>query len=122
MFMKPQIKRNTIEVDAAGQAPGRVASQVSIYLQGKHKPDYMPHIDNGDMVVVINAAQLKFTGKKLVQKDYRRHSMHPGGLKVTAMKKVFDKDPGEVVRHAVNGMIPKNRRRETLMKRLTVKA
>jgi len=120
--MKPQIKRNTIEVDAAGQAPGRVASQVSIYLQGKHKPGYLPHIDNGDMVVVINAAALKFTGKKLVQKDYRHHSMHPGGLKVVSMKKVFDKDPGEVIRHAVNGMIPKNRRREILMKRLTVKA
>lgn len=116
------IKRNTIEVDAAGQAVGRVASLVSTYLQGKHKPDYVPNIDNGDMVVVVNASKLVFTGKKLVQKDYRKHSMHPGGLKVTAMKKVFDKDPGEVVRHAVNGMIPKNRRREILMKRLTVKA
>lgn len=120
--MKPQIKRNIIEVDAAGQAVGRVASAVAKYLQGKHKPDFMPHIDNGDMVVVVNAGKLHFTGKKLAQKDFKHHTMHPGGLKVKAMKHVFDKNPGDVVRHAVNGMIPKNRRREVLMKRLTVKA
>ncbi len=120
--MKFQIQRNRIEVDAAGQAVGRVASHVSMLLQGKHKADFIPHIDNGDMVVVVNASQLKFTGKKLAQKDYRHHSMHPGGLKRVSMKKVFDIDPGEVIRHAVNGMIPKNRRREILMKRLTVKA
>ena len=120
--MTPQIKRNTIEVDAAGQAVGRVASLVATYLQGKHKPDYIAHIDNGDMVIVLNAGKVKFTGKKLVQKDFKHHSMHPGGLKVRAMKHVFDKNPGDVIRHAVNGMVPKNRRREILMKRLTVKA
>lgn len=120
--MRPQIKRNIIEVDAEGQAVGRLSSQIAKYLQGKHKADFDASVDNGDMVVVINAAKLTFTGKKLVQKDYRHHSMHPGGLKTVSMKKVFDKDPGEVIRHAVNGMIPKNRRRDILMKRLTVKA
>lgn len=114
--------RNTIEIDATGQAVGRIASQVAMYLQGKHKPTYKPAVDDGDNVVVINARAVKFTGKKLVQKDYLRHSMHPGGLKTTSMKKIFDADPGQVIRHAVNGMIPKNRRRDNYMKRLTVKA
>lgn len=120
--MRPQIKRNTIEVDATGQAVGRLSSQIAKYLQGKHKADFDASVDNGDIVVVVNASKVIFTGRKLVQKDYRKHSMHPGGLKRTPMQKVFEAKPGDVIRHAVNGMVPKNRRRDILMKRLTVKA
>ena len=119
---KPEIKRQHIEIDAAGIAVGRVATQAAMALMGKNKPTYMPHIEAGDFVLVKNAGKLKFTGKKFVQKQFRHHSMHPGGLKEVSIKKVFEADPGKVVRHAVNGMIPKNNRRITIMKRLTVQA
>jgi large subunit ribosomal protein L13 len=88
-------------------------------LCGKHKADYNPRLDGGDMVSIINIGKIKFTGRKLVQKDFRHHSMYPGGLKRVPMKKVYTERPGDVIRHAVNGMLPKNRRRNTLMKRLT---
>ena len=107
-------------IDAAGKSPGRIATQIAMLLRGKNKPTFAPHIDAGDFVTVINAEQLKFTGKKLVQKDYFHHSQYPGGLKRTPMKKVFDESPGEVVRRAVYGMLPKNRLRNEMMKRLTV--
>lgn len=118
--MKTNVLRKTIEIDAAGKAVGRVASQVAKSLLGKHKADYLPHNDSGDKVVVNNAGKVIFTGKKLVQKDYFHHSMHPGGIKQTSMKKVFDKDAREVMRKAVAGMLPKGPRRDSLMKRLTV--
>lgn len=114
-------KRAVHEIDAAGNSLGRVASDVIKFLRGKHKPDFTPHIDNGDLVVVINAQQLKFTGRKLAQKDYYRHSMYPGGLKRTPMAHVFEQDPRKVVIHAVYGMLPKNRHRDILIQRLTVK-
>ena len=100
------------------------ASQLlnTMLLRGKNKPTFAPHVDAGDFVTVINAEQLKFTGKKLVQKDYFHHSQYPGGLKRTPMKKVFDESPGEVIRRAVYGMLPKNRLRNEMMKRLTVNA
>lgn len=115
------MKRNKIQIDAAGMAPGRVATQVAMALRGKNKPDFAPHIDSGDYVTVINASQVKFTGKKLVQKDYFKHSMHPGGLKRVAMKKVFDANPGDVIKRAVYGMLPKNKLRDDMMMRLTIK-
>ncbi len=116
-----KIERKHHEIDASGQAVGRIASRAALILRGKNKATFVPHIDNGDFVTIINAKELKFTGKKLVQKDYRHHSMYPGGLKVVSMKKVFDKEPGEVVRHAVYGMIPKNKKRDIIFRRLTVK-
>ncbi len=114
--------KKTIEIDAAGQAVGRVASQIAMVLMGKHEPDYDRSLDTGDMVKVINASKVIFTGNKLVQKDYYHHSMHPGGIKRVPMQHVFVEDPAEVIRHAVNGMIPKNRQREDLMRRLTITA
>ena len=107
-------------IDAAGKSPGRIATQIAMLLRGKNKPTFAPHIDAGDFVTVINAEQLKFTGKKLVQKDYFHHSQYPGGLKRTPMKKVFDESPGEVIRRAVYGMLPKNSLRNEMMKGLTV--
>lgn len=114
--------RRIVEIDAKGQAVGRVATQVAMALMGKDRPGYVPHLDTGAMVVVKNAGAVIFTGMKFAQKDYKHHTMHPGGLKTVAMAKVFGKSPAEVMRHAVNGMLPKNRRRETLMLRLTIEA
>lgn len=120
--MTRQINRKIIELDAAGQAAGRVATRTAMILRGKHKPDFSPHIDSGDYVSVTNAVQIKFSGKKLVQKDYYHHTTHPGGLRRTPLKKVFEKDPAEVLRRAVYGMLPKNKLRNNMMKRLTIKA
>ncbi len=115
-------KREKIEIDAAGKAPGRVATQVAMALRGKNKPGFAPHIDNGAKVTVINASQVKFTGRKLAQKDYYHHSMHPGGIKRTPMQKVFLAKPETIIRKAVNGMLPKNKLRKEMMKRLVIKA
>ena len=115
------IERTHHKIDATGQAPGRLAAQIAMILRGKNKPTFTPHIDAGDFVEVSNADKLKFTGRKLVQKDYYHHTQYPGGLKTTAMKKVFEKDPGDVIRRAVYGMLPKNKLRDDMMKRLTIK-
>ncbi|MDP2693018.1 MAG: 50S ribosomal protein L13 [bacterium] len=110
------------EIDATGRAVGRIATEVAMILRGKNKPDFTPHIDSGNFVTVNNASQVKFTGKKLVQKDYHHHTMYPGGLKTKSMKKVFDENPTEVIKRAVYGMLPKNRLRSEMMKRLTISA
>lgn len=118
---KNKIERTTHEIDAAGQAVGRLAARAAMLLRGKNKATFTPHIDAGDKVTITNASKVIFTGKKLVQKDYKKHSMHPGGLKVVSMKKVFEHDPTDVVRRAVYGMLPKNKHRDILIKRLVVK-
>lgn len=120
--MKKDIERNTVEIDATGQAVGRIATAVAMALKGKNKPTFTPHIDAGDFVVVKNAAKVKFTGLKLAQKDYYHHTQYPGGLKTTSMKKVFDNDPTEAIRRAVYGMLPKNKHRDNMIQRLTVEA
>lgn len=114
------ITRNTIKIDAEGQTVGRLSTKIAMTLMGKTKPSYAPHIDGGDMVHIVNAGKVRFTGNKLVQKDYLRHTMHPGGLVRTPMKQVFENDPGKVIRHAVYGMLPKNKLRDRMMKRLTI--
>lgn len=119
--MENQIVRQQHEINAEGVAPGRIASQVAMILRGKNKPDFAPHIDSGDFVTVTNASKMKFTGNKLAQKDYHHHTMHPGGIKRTPMKRVFENDPGDVIRRAVHGMLPKNKLRDGMMKRLTIK-
>lgn len=116
-----KIERQTIQIDATGKAVGRLATEIVIILRGKHKPTFQPHIDGGDFVEVINADKLKFTGKKLDQKEYIWHSNYPGGLKRRKVKEVFEKDPGEVVRRTVMGMLPKNKLRAPMIKRLKVK-
>jgi large subunit ribosomal protein L13 len=116
-----RIKHHKIEVDAAGQAPGRVATKIAGLLMGKHKVNYETHVDKGDKVVVLNADRAVFTGKKMEQKVYRHHSMHPGGLKETPAKKVVKEDPREVIRHAVEKMLPKNKLRPDRMRRLQFK-
>lgn len=120
--MHTPIDRKTHEIDATGQSVGRVASKAAMILRGKHKATFESHIDNGDFVIILNASKVTFSGRKFVQKDYKHHTMYPGGLKVVSMKKVFETDPTDVMRRAVNGMVPKNRHREIYMKRLTIKA
>ncbi|OGH73783.1 MAG: 50S ribosomal protein L13 [Candidatus Magasanikbacteria bacterium RIFCSPHIGHO2_02_FULL_51_14] len=115
------IQRQHREIDAAGRAVGRVATEVAMILRGKNKPTFVPNQDAGDFVTVTNAGKVKFTGRKLVQKDYYHHTMYPGGIKRTPMKKIFDRDPAEVVKRAVYGMLPKNSLRELMMKRLVIK-
>ena len=115
------IKRNHIQIDATEQAVGRLATQISKILRGKNKASFDPCRDEGDCVLILNADKVKFTGRKLVQKDYYHHTMHPGGINRTPMKKIFEKNPSEVIKRAVNGMLPKNNQRVDLMKRLTFK-
>lgn len=114
-------KRNNSELDATGKPVGRLASEIASLLIGKHRPDYMPNMDMGDSVQVMNASQMKITGKnKMVQKKYYGHTMYPGGLKEESMKKVWDRDPSEVLRRSVSRMLPKNKLRNERMKRLSI--
>lgn len=120
--MATQIKREKHILDASGQSVGRIATQIAMLLRGKNKPTFVPHIDMGDFVTVENASKVKFTGSKFVQKDYYHHTNYPGGLKRTPMKHVFEDDPTELIRRAVMGMLPKNKLRGEMMKRLTINA
>lgn len=114
-------QRKHITIDATGKSIGRLATEIAKMLRGKHKPDYTPHIDTGDFVIVENADKVVFTGNKLDQKKYYKHSGYPGGLKETPMKKVFDKDPGAVLKKAVTNMLPDNKLRQHMIKRLLIK-
>jgi large subunit ribosomal protein L13 len=110
--------RITHNIDASNKVLGRLATEIAILLRGKHKPDYAPHKDIGDFVVVKNAEKIKLTGKKIDQKIYYHHSGYLGGLKELPFKKLFEKNPGEVIKKAVFGMLPKNKLRAKLIKRL----
>jgi large subunit ribosomal protein L13 len=102
-------ERNWLLVDATGQTLGRLATQIANALRGKTKPQYTPHIDTGDFVVVINADKISVTGQKRTEKKYYRHSGYPGGLKERTLQEMLDRRPEEVIRIAVKGMLPKNR-------------
>ncbi len=119
--MAVKVEQKSHQIDAAGKAPGRLASEIAKLLQGKHKPAYQPHIDMGDLVVISNVAEMKITGKKLDQKEYLRHTGHPGGIRSTSLKKLMDKDPADVLRRAVSQMLPNNKLRKGRMKRLVIK-
>ncbi|KAJ1952811.1 54S ribosomal protein L23, mitochondrial [Dispira parvispora] len=107
-------------VDAKGQVLGRMSSRIATTLMGKHKPIYNPAADCGDYVVVINARDVKVTGNKFDQKVYYRHSGYPGGLKETPYSRLMERNPSEIIRKAVYGMLPKNRLRSSRMDRLLV--
>lgn len=109
-------------VDAAGQRLGTLAVHVARALSGRHKPSWTPHIDDGDHVVVINAAQVELGGKKWDQKLYRRHSNYPGGLHTRTAREVHAKHPEQLIEEAVRGMLPTNRMRAEQMRRLKVYA
>lgn len=103
------IKRNWHLVDVKGRVLGRVATEIAKKLSGKDKVYFVPYLDIGDYVVVTNASKVKVTGKKEGQKKYVRHSGYPGGLKVETFSRLITRKPEDVVRHAVSGMLPKNR-------------
>jgi large subunit ribosomal protein L13 len=104
-----EIQRDWLVVDAEGQTLGRLATQIADRLRGKHKPQYTPHVDTGDFVVVVNAEKIAVTGKKLDEKMYYRHSGYPGGLKERSLRDQLERQPTEVLRKAVKGMLPRNR-------------
>jgi large subunit ribosomal protein L13 len=111
-----------VVVDAAGQNLGRLATRVAQLLLGKHKPVYTPGVDVGDFVVVINAAQISVTGNRLDEKLYTRHSGYPGGLKQVPLREMLRRFPDRVIEAAVWGMLPRNRLRRKLMRKLKVYA
>lgn len=108
MAKEGAVERKWYVIDAAGQTVGRLASQVAAILRGKNKPEYTPHVDTGDFVILINAEKVVFTGKKLHSKIYRRHSGHPGGLKETSAATMLATKPERVLMSAIKGMLPHN--------------
>ena len=115
-----EIERKWWLVDAAGHSPGRLASTIAMILQGKNKPVYTPHIDTGDFIIVTNVEKMRFTGRKLKQKEYHRHTGYPGGRRVTRMKELLDKHPDRILRKAVRGMLPKNRLARKQIRKLKI--
>jgi large subunit ribosomal protein L13 len=104
-----EIQRDWLIVDAEGKTLGRLATQTAERLRGKNKPQFAPHVDIGDFVVVINAEKITVTGNKLEQKIYYKHSGYPGGLRERTLKEQLNRQPTEVLRKAVKGMLPRNR-------------
>lgn len=112
------MERNTHIIDVNGKTLGRVATEVANLLQGKNKADFNPAKDNGDFVIVKNIEKIKISGKKLQQKKYYRHSGYLGGLKEVVIEKFFNRDPKKLFRQVVTGMLPKNKLRQKMIKRL----
>ena len=120
MQKKEEVTRNWYEIDAEGKILGKVATEIAVRLMGKHKPSYTPHVDGGDFVIVTNAEKIAVTGKKLLDKKYYRHSGYPGGLKVRNLQEMLQKQPTEVIRKAVERMLPKNKLGSQMIGRLKV--
>ena len=121
-FPHGQVKGKWYLVDATDKVAGRLASDIARYLRGKHRADYTPHVNMGDEIVVVNAAKLRWTGKKLTDKVYYRHSGYPGGLKEVSLQKKMATKPQEVLELAVKGMLPRGPLGNTMMRRLRVYA
>ena len=120
MAKKSEVTRRWFVVDAQGKVLGRLASRIAMVLRGKNKPQFTPHMDTGDFVVVVNADQVRLTGRKLDQKVYYRHSGYMGGLKETPVRHLLKKKPEEILRHAVRGMLPKNSLGRHQLKKLKI--
>lgn len=117
---KEDIKRDWYIVDAEGKILGRLASRVAVVLRGKHKPQFTPFIDTGDGVIVINAAKIKVTGRKLTQKVYRRYSGYPGGQREVTLKDMLSKRPATVLKLAISRMLPAGPLGRDILKKLKV--
>jgi large subunit ribosomal protein L13 len=117
-----EIERRWYVVDAQGKTLGRLATAIADTLRGKRKPQYTPHVDTGDFVVVVNAEKVAVTGKKLDDKIYYRHSGYPGGLKQRSLREELERRPTEVLRKAVRGMLPRNRLGRAQLRKLKVYA
>ena len=109
-------------VDADGETLGRLATRIATVLRGKHKPQFTPHVDTGDFVIVLNASKVELTGRKLDQKQYHRYSGHAGGLHSLSASHVREHDPERMILQAVKGMLPKNRLARQIIKKLKVYA
>ncbi len=117
---KATVSKEWVLVDADGQQLGRLASKVAKLLRGKHKPDFTPHVDCGDNVVVINAEKIQLSGKKWTDKKYIRHTGYPGGQRELSANELFAKDPARLVEKSVKGMLPKNKLGADLFRNLRV--
>lgn len=115
-----EVERKWFVADASGMVLGRLATQVAVYLRGKHKPIYTPYVDTGDHVIVVNAADVALTGNKWNDKVYYHHTGYLGGLKSITAKKLRDKRPEDLIVNAVRGMLPKNRLGREMIKKLKV--
>ncbi len=115
-------ERNWLVVDATGQTLGRLATQIADTLRGKRKPEYTPHCDVGDFVIVVNAERVAVTGNKLQAKRYYRHSGYPGGLRFRTLEDMLERRPQEVIRMAVKGMLPRTRLGRQQLRKLKVYA
>ena len=115
-------ERNWVVIDATGQTLGRLATEIANTLRGKNKPEFTPHCDVGDFVIVVNAERIAVTGKKMEEKRYYRHSGYPGGLKTRTLAEMLDRRPEEVIRKAVKGMLPRSRLGRAQLRKLKVYA
>lgn len=119
---KDAVERNWYLIDAKDKVLGRIAVEIARRLRGKHKPTYTPHADAGDFIIVVNAEKIALTGKKLDDKFYYRHTGYPGGIKSVTAGKLQQQKPGEILRVAVKGMLPKNTLGRMMLKKLKVYA
>jgi len=118
---KPEeVRRDWFVVDATDKTLGRLATELASRLRGKHKPEFTPHVDTGDYIVVVNAANIRVTGNKMKDKMYYRHTGYVGNLKSTSLEKLMEKSPEQVITLAVKGMLPKNRLGSAMLKKLRV--
>ncbi|WP_040953098.1 50S ribosomal protein L13 [Gorillibacterium massiliense] len=115
-----EVERKWYVIDAEGKTLGRLASEAASLIRGKHKPEFTPHVDTGDFVIIINASKVVLTGKKLQKKMYYRHSMYPGGLKVTPAEEMLKNKPERMIELAVHGMLPKTRLGDSMKTKLKV--
>ncbi|MCX8004674.1 MAG: 50S ribosomal protein L13 [Burkholderiaceae bacterium] len=117
-----EVRRDWYLVDASGQTLGRLAAEIARRLRGKHKPEYTPHVDTGDFIVVVNAAKLRVTGRKATDKVYHRHTGYPGGVYTTTFAKMQTRFPGRALQLAVRGMLPKGPLGYAMLKKLKIYA
>ncbi|MEZ4908627.1 MAG: 50S ribosomal protein L13 [Saprospiraceae bacterium] len=117
---KEEMVRKWYVIDAEGEVVGRLATKVAHILRGKHRPDYTPHFDAGDYVIIVNAEKVRFTGNKYTDKIYSTYSGYPGGLKKRSVREMFEKKPFGVIENAVRGMLPKNKLGRQMFKKLFV--
>lgn len=119
---KEQVERRWYIVDAEGMVVGRLSSRIAAVLRGKHRPDYTPHVDTGDYVIVVNADKIRFTGSKMLQKEYLTYSLYPGGQKASTPHDLLAKKPEKIMENAVKGMLPKTKLGRAMFKKLFVYA
>jgi large subunit ribosomal protein L13 len=117
-----EVERKWYIIDATDKTLGRLASEAASIIRGKHKPQFTPHVDTGDFVIVINAEKIRLTGKKMQNKMYYRHSLYSGGLKVTSAQDMINTKPERVIELAIHGMLPKNRLGDSMQTKLKVYA